>query len=77
MSALLTWTIIIGVTLAVGAFFALLTLPKKGPRPPSYKLPEEWTHGPLLWAATEEKIGSAGHGHGAEFTVGGGASGKW
>ncbi|CAJ1581531.1 hypothetical protein [[Mycobacterium] wendilense] len=68
----------IGSSLAVAAFFALVTLPKKGPRPPSYKLPEEWTHGPLLWAAVDEQVGSAGHGHGAEeFSVGGGASGKW
>lgn len=59
------------------AILALLTLTKKSPHPASYKLGDEWTYGPILWAAVDEKIGDA-HGHGAdEFTVGGGASGKW
>jgi hypothetical protein len=79
VSTTLTFTLLIGVPLAVSAFYALVTLTKKGPRPPSYKLPDEWTHGSLLWAATDEKVGKEGHGHGhdAEFKVGGGASGKW
>lgn len=66
-----------GVPLAVAAVLYLLTMTKKSNHPASYKLSDEWTYGPILWAATEEKVG-AGHGHGHdEFAVGGGASGKW
>ncbi len=77
MSTALTHSLLGGVPLLVAAVIALLTLRRKGPHPASYKLPEPWTYGPILWAATGEKIGAA-HGHGAdEFSVGGGASGKW
>ncbi|BBZ32695.1 aa3-type cytochrome oxidase subunit CtaJ [Mycolicibacterium confluentis] len=77
MSTALTHSLLGGVPLLLAAILALLTLPRKGPHPASYNLPDEWTYGPILWAATDEKIGDA-HGHGAdELTVGGGASGKW
>lgn len=67
-----------GVPLLVAAVFALLTLTKKGPHPASYKLGEPWTYGPILWAATDEKVGAGhGHGHGHGYEVGGGASGRW
>ncbi|WP_141564309.1 aa3-type cytochrome oxidase subunit CtaJ [Mycolicibacterium palauense] len=68
-----------GVPLLVLVIVYLLTMLKKGPHPESYTLPDEWTYGPILWAATEEEVGAGhGHGHGAEeLTVGGGASGKW
>ena len=50
---------------------------RKGPHPATYKLSEQWTHEPILWAADEP----ADHGHGGHgshpVTVGGGASGKW
>jgi hypothetical protein len=50
---------------------------RKGPHPETYKLSEQWTHDPILWAADEP----ADHGHGGHgshpVTVGGGASGKW
>jgi hypothetical protein len=46
---------------------------RKGPHPATYKLSEEWTHEPILWAADEP----ADHGHSSHLTVGGGASGKW
>jgi hypothetical protein len=60
------------------AVLALLTLNRKGPHPAAYKLPDQWTYGPILWAATGEQVAAAGHGHGSdELTVGGGASGKW
>jgi hypothetical protein len=60
------------------AVLALLIFSRKGPHPASYELPEEWTYGPILWAATGENVGAGGHGHGADdLTVGGGASGKW
>jgi len=46
-----------------------------------YRLPRPWTHGPVLWAATDEAIPAGQHGQhgqrGQEFTVGGGASGHW
>ena len=74
MSTALTHSLIGGVPLLVAAVSALLTLTKKSPHPASYTLDEPWTHGPILWAATGEKIGDA-HGHG--FEVGGGASGRW
>ena len=68
-----------GVPLLLAAVLALLIWRKPGPHPKSYKLSEQWTHEPILWAATDEVVGDAhGHGHGShEFTVGGGASGKW
>lgn len=71
--------LLVCVPLAVAALFGLLTMTKKTPHPESYQLPDRWTYGPILWAATEEKIGDGhGHGHAAgELTVGGGASGKW
>lgn len=50
---------------------------RKGPHPATYKLSEQWTHDPILWASDEP----ADHGHGGHgsrpVTVGGGASGKW
>lgn len=76
MSTALTHSLIGGVPLLVAAVFALLTLTKKGPHPDPYKLSEPWTHGPILWAATDEKVGG-GHEHGHGFEVGGGASGRW
>jgi hypothetical protein len=49
---------------------------RKGPHPATYKLSDEWTHAPILWAADEPA--DHGHGgHGSHLTVGGGASGKW
>lgn len=68
-----------GVPLLLYVVLYLLTMLKKGPRPPSYTLAERWTHAPVLWAATDEVVGSGhGHGHGGHgYTVGGGASGKW
>ena len=54
---------------------------RKDPHPATYELSEPWTHPPILWAATDEAVGSAHGGHGghgaSEFTVGGGASGTW
>ncbi len=72
----------IGVPLALVILLSLLIWSRKGPHPATYKLSEKWTHPPILWAATDEAVGNGhgahgGHGHGSEFTVGGGASGKW
>jgi hypothetical protein len=65
----------VGIPLLLTALLAAAIWSGKGPHPATYKLSESWTHPPILWAATDEVIG---HGHGAsEFSVGGGASGKW
>lgn len=73
----IAFTVIVGVPLLLTAILALLVWREPAPRPASYQLSEQWTHAPILWAATEEVIGDA-HGHGShEFSVGGGASGKW
>jgi hypothetical protein len=66
-----------GVPLLMLLLLLAYYMRQPGPRAPSYKLSEQWTHEPILWAATDEVIGDA-HGHGShEFSVGGGASGKW
>jgi hypothetical protein len=73
--------LVVGIPLLLVAVLATLIWSRKGPHPESYTLSERWTHPPILWAATDEAVGSAhggNGGHGAsEFTVGGGASGTW
>ena len=65
-----------GVPLLVLLVLSAIVFRRKGPHPASYKLSEEWTHAPILWAA--EEPADHGHGgHGSHLTVGGGASGKW
>ena len=66
----------------IAVLFVLLVVLylRAGKRRPSYRLSEKWTHGPILWAATDEVIPGGGHGdrHGeAAVMVGGGASGGW
>jgi hypothetical protein len=75
----MTHALIGGVPLLVMLVLAALIFRHKGPHPASYKLSEPWTYGPILWAATGEKVGDGhGHGHGsAGYDVGGGASGRW
>lgn len=68
----------IGIPLALVVVLSLLIWRHKGPHPTTYQMSEKWTHPPILWAATDEDVGRAHHGHGgAEFSVGGGASGTW
>lgn len=62
-----------GVPLLVFLVLAAVFLLRKGPHPETYKMTDEWTHEPILWAADEP----AAHGHASALTVGGGASGKW
>jgi hypothetical protein len=80
VSALEIHGLFIGIPLLLVAVLALLIWSRKGPRAATYKLSEPWTHPPILWAATDEAVGG-GHGHDshgeAQFTVGGGASGRW
>jgi hypothetical protein len=65
----------LGIPLLLTALLAGAIWSGKGPHAATYTLSESWTHPPILWAATDEVVGH-GHGHG-EFSVGGGASGKW
>lgn len=68
----------IGIPLALVGVLSLMIWSRKGPHAPTYKMPEKWTHPPILWAAMDEDVGDAHGGHGAsEFSVGGGASGTW
>jgi hypothetical protein len=65
----------LGIPLLLTALLAVPIWSRKGPHPETYQLSKPWTHGPILWAATDEAVG---HGHGeSEFSVGGGASGTW
>ncbi len=78
MNTAQTHMVLGGVPLLVAAVLFAWTMSKKNPHPASYKLSEPWTYGPILWAATGEKIGPGGHdAHDDHFSVGGGASGKW
>ena len=77
MSTALTHSLIGGVPLALAAILAALIWRQKDPHPATYKLSDEWTHAPILWAS-EEPADHGHSGHGSHpFTVGGGASGKW
>ena len=70
----------VGIPLLLVIVLAALIWSRKGPHPATYKLSEPWTHTPILWAATDEVLGNdrGTHSGGAsEFSVGGGASGKW
>ncbi|MDT5337351.1 MAG: hypothetical protein QOD90_2856 [Mycobacterium sp.] len=73
MSIALSHSLLGGVPLLVLLVLAALIFRRKGPHPATYKMTDEWTHEPILWAADEP----ADHGHGSHLTVGGGASGKW
>jgi hypothetical protein len=67
----------VGVPAVLVLLLAALIYRQKGPHPATYKLPEPWTHRPILWAATEENVGGHHSDGAAEFSVGGGASGRW
>jgi hypothetical protein len=68
----------VGIPLLLVAVLSVLIWSHKGPHPKTYDMSEPWATGPILWAATDEVIGGGHNGHGAsEFSVGGGASGKW
>ena len=77
MSVLLVHLLFVGIPLSLVIILSLLIYSHKGPHPATYKMSESWTHEPILWAATAERVGDE-HGHGSDkLTVGGGASGKW
>jgi hypothetical protein len=77
VSTALTHSLIGGVPLLLALVLAALIWRGRSPHPATYKLPEPWTHEPILWASDEP----AEHGHGGHgahpLTIGGGASGKW
>ena len=76
MSIALAHSLLGGVPLLLLLVLIALIWSRKGPHPATYKMSEEWTHAPILWAADEPA--DHGHGgHGSHLTVGGGASGKW
>ena len=66
----------LGIPLLLAVLLAAMIWSHKGPHPATYKMSESGTHPPILWAATDEVVGHGGHGA-SEFSVGGGASGKW
>ena len=73
MSTALTHSLLGGVPLLVALVLAVWIFRRRGPHPVTYKMTDEWTHEPILWASVEP----ADHGHGSHLIVGGGASGKW
>ena len=82
MSTALTHSLLGGVPLAVLLVLVALIWgvgkKRKGPHPATYKLSDEWTHDPILWASDEPADHGHSAGHGSHpVTVGGGASGKW
>jgi hypothetical protein len=76
VSTALAHSLMGGIPLVILLVLVAIIYRRKGPHPATYKLSEEWTHEPILWAADEPA--DHGHGgHGSHVTVGGGASGKW
>jgi hypothetical protein len=81
VSTALTHSLLGGVPLAVLLVLMFLIYVvgpnRKNPHPETYKMSDQWTHEPILWASDEP----SDHGHGGHgshpVTVGGGASGKW
>lgn len=68
----------VGIPLFLVIVLSALIWSHRGPHPATYTMSEPWTHPPILWAATDERVGAAQRGHGAaEFSVGGGVSGTW
>ena len=69
----------VGIPALLVALLSSRIWSRKGAHAPTYAMSQPWAqaHPPILWAATDEAVGG-GHGHGkSEFSVGGGASGKW
>ena len=70
-------SLLLGVPLLLVAVLVALIWSRKGPHPATYKMSEPWTHAPILWAATDEARSATAVTVASEFSVGGGASGKW
>jgi hypothetical protein len=67
----------VGIPLLLVTVLSTMIWSRRGAHPATYKMSEPWTHPPILWAAVDELIGAHGGHGGSEFSVGGGASGKW
>jgi hypothetical protein len=77
VSVLEIHALFVGIPVLLVIILASLIWSGKAPHPATYKMSEPWRHEPILWAATDERVGDP-HGHGSDkLTVGGGASGKW
>ncbi len=63
----------VGIPVLLVAVLSAMIWSHKGAHPATYQLSEPWSHSPILWAAVDEVISDGG----AEFSVGGGASGQW
>ena len=72
--------LLFGLPVLVVVVLIALVYRKAGNRPAPYRLPQPWTHGPILWSAIAEPIPVNHHGadgHGVDDVFGGGASGRW
>lgn len=70
---------LVGIPLLLVIVLSAMIWSRRGAHPAIYQMSESWAeaHPPILWAAVDERVGGhAGHG-GSEFSVGGGASGRW
>jgi hypothetical protein len=76
VSTALTHALFVLVPLGLTLILVALIWRGKNPHPATYKMSDEWTHEPILWAS-EEPADHGHRGHGSHLTVGGGASGKW
>jgi hypothetical protein len=66
----------VGIPLLLWLVLVALIYSRKGVHPATYQMTQPWTHPPILWAATDEPTVAHGDDTG-EFSVGGGASGRW
>jgi hypothetical protein len=79
-SALLHGLPVIAVIVAIALIYR-----RSGNQRPVYRLPQPWTHEPILWSATDEPVPAVRHDDhhtdhhtgGAVSSFGGGASGRW
>jgi hypothetical protein len=55
--------------------FIVFVYARSGKRAVTYRLPQPWTHEPILWAAVDEPL-PVHHGESIP-AFGGGASGRW
>jgi hypothetical protein len=76
--------LLFGLPVLVVVVLIALIYRTAGNQPDLYRLPQPWTHEPILWSATEEPLPAGHHGadhhahdQGADHHVGGGASGRW
>lgn len=83
VSHLETVLVFVGIPVAIYAVVAGLSYlgkPYAGKKPAHYRLGQPWTHGPVLWSATDEVTLPAhlqGHDHPANEQIGGRAHGAW